>query len=848
MNHKRSRAIISAITAVVLVVGLVPAPVYGSEISAAVMAEAEDTTQLPERFDLRDEGRVSPVKNQDPWGTCWSFGTMAASEASILSELGKGYSDFPLDFSVRNLAWFAGTALPDQATMEATPALKPYASQAGEGTTILSTSENEHANPLETGGFSFYAATALASGIGPVPAQDVPYRNNENMANYKLGDDDEVGVLEPGQTLADFLAANPGKTYHAFAQKSIEDGEEMTSPRRAAQVEATPELAASGALSNYALEPIFDKDGNFISVPSKDTPDYDWSVPAGQRFNRMYELEESNVLPQPTGGVEGQGYQYNAQATEAIKRELRAGRGVAVSLFDDSITHLDEEGNSRFTNRENWSQYTYDEGGKVHGAGHVACIVGWDDAWAKEKFKVRGVMPPADGAWIVKNSYGYEGAGFPNEGAGGYLDENGKHTGYLYVSYYDMSLSLPETFDYDTSGHVSDVINQYDLMPAPVVHTEKYATETSCANVFTVESDQLARALSVETEQPATKVKLELRELADEAATPEGTCLAAVEQTFEWGGYHRIALDEAVPLARGNRYAVVATMTTQAADGKTTYHAPVHRDVNASSTAKYGAAVTTYVKGVVNEGESFLMKDGKWADWNEQIAAGKQRGKELEPQLGDNFTSGLSQYEGALNPYYDYDNFSLKIFSDDAKDDAKSIDGAKLVLSAKKLPYTGSVLRPAVETVGGHELVEDVDFTVSWPKSKNVGTYTVVAVGQGAYSGTSASATYQVVRASNPLRVSGKTIEAKAKTLKKGSETFNMGAAFAVAGKLNPKKLAFKKSSGARKIVVKPSGLVVLKKGLAKKAYTVKVRVVQQASKNYKAKTLKAIELRVEVR
>ena len=43
---------------------------------------------FPEKFDLRDRGIVTPVKNQSPWGTCWSFATMAASENSILSSLG----------------------------------------------------------------------------------------------------------------------------------------------------------------------------------------------------------------------------------------------------------------------------------------------------------------------------------------------------------------------------------------------------------------------------------------------------------------------------------------------------------------------------------------------------------------------------------------------------------------------------------------------------------------------------------------------------------------------------------------------------------------------------------------
>ncbi|MEA1962425.1 MAG: S-layer homology domain-containing protein [Bacillota bacterium] len=56
---------------------------------------------LPERYDAREHGRVSPVKNQAPYGTCWSFGGLSALEGSLL----------PLemhDFSENHLVWNTG--------------------------------------------------------------------------------------------------------------------------------------------------------------------------------------------------------------------------------------------------------------------------------------------------------------------------------------------------------------------------------------------------------------------------------------------------------------------------------------------------------------------------------------------------------------------------------------------------------------------------------------------------------------------------------------------------------------------------------------------------------------------
>ncbi|MEG0989401.1 MAG: C1 family peptidase, partial [Gordonibacter sp.] len=44
---------------------------------------------LPEKFDLRNvEGKnyVTPVKLQNPWGSCWAFSATAAVESNILKQ------------------------------------------------------------------------------------------------------------------------------------------------------------------------------------------------------------------------------------------------------------------------------------------------------------------------------------------------------------------------------------------------------------------------------------------------------------------------------------------------------------------------------------------------------------------------------------------------------------------------------------------------------------------------------------------------------------------------------------------------------------------------------------------
>ena len=94
-----------------------------------------DKVDLPEKFDLRNvDGKnyVSPVKLQNPWGTCWSFGGTAVAEISVASAKGFDYNDTEkewlrpyYDFLEKHLAWFTYMPLTEESGK--------YFPQAGEG-------------------------------------------------------------------------------------------------------------------------------------------------------------------------------------------------------------------------------------------------------------------------------------------------------------------------------------------------------------------------------------------------------------------------------------------------------------------------------------------------------------------------------------------------------------------------------------------------------------------------------------------------------------------------------------------------------------------------------------------
>ena len=105
------------------------------EVEKALIVEAE---KLPDKLDLRDfEGKnyVTPVKNQSPYGSCWTFGITAAAEISFLHDNGLGVpagevNDL-VNFSEKYISWFVRHPI----TEEEVQTGHVRASQVGEGST-----------------------------------------------------------------------------------------------------------------------------------------------------------------------------------------------------------------------------------------------------------------------------------------------------------------------------------------------------------------------------------------------------------------------------------------------------------------------------------------------------------------------------------------------------------------------------------------------------------------------------------------------------------------------------------------------------------------------------------------
>lgn len=503
-----------------------------------------DTT-LPTKYDLRDFGIVTPVKNQKPWNSCWGFAAIAAAETSILSSLGQTYDQTGLDLSERHLIYFSKSHVIDQND-----------SQYGEGLYY------DNKDSFDSGGFTYTATSIFSSGTGVLSESLVPYRGKEekidnNKKNYSKNDD--------------------------------------------------------------------------------------WSVDEKYRYVQEYKLFESNVLPCPACRDEkGQYIGYNAYATDCIKKELLSGRAVSICYHSEKGNEVD---GPRYlnVNNNNWTHYTYDDAPYSHSV----TIIGYDDSISKELFinhsfendNNNPFYPEGDGAWIAKNSWGAENQDFPNNEIWGIKDENGKATGYFYLSYYDHSLYCPESFIFEPSSSEDEyIINQYDFLQSKSTKSIYGINEVKMANVFNNSIDKIIQAISIETCNEDVDANVKIFLLDDDYRNPEdGQLLYDKNYNFDYAGYHKIDLDTELSVNKKQLVSIIVTQTINVND-------TIYYEIFVDMQQKKDENGIVRANGVVNKGESYIYirENDMWYDWSEIIDIFKS-----DVELGE----------------YVYDNFPIKMYS-----------------------------------------------------------------------------------------------------------------------------------------------------------------------------------------
>lgn len=595
---------------------------------------ADIVTKYPEKFDLRDSGFVTPVKNQEPFGTCWAFGTIGAVESTILSYLGLSYDEYvkingePLDLSEKHLVWFSGNALP---SLDAySNSQYPYdKSQADEGHHYTS-----DLNIYNEGGNYMISSSVFASGVGPVSEKQFPYRDSKG----KLDSDGDWSIPEENRFILnyDLIDANvlPAPAtidedgeYHFNELGILAIKHELMAGRGVGVSFLAYHSRSADSLYKLIKEEISEKsdDEQLIDFYAKV-----WSGVTDYKTLSDKELQKLIKFRLKIKGMNENLYDFDALhlSVDDLYKVFIADN------FGESINDMLSDVSSRM----NMTVFTDKDGKTVFAqyqektaCNHCVCCVGWDDTFSATNFPADR-RPPADGALILKNSWG--------DGWG--MD------GYFYLSYYDRSIVGCESFNILPENESRLEILEKDFMPVELFSSTLFDKPVYTGNILETETDGVPQSICVLTGDFNTEYTVSLYLLNKDAVVPnDGILLDSVTGSSLFGGYHRINLSRNTYIPSGSRLGITVVERVNTDDGLK------YSLVTTSSTGKKSSEYDEntnpdpngyYYVGIVNPGESFIsFEKNRWIDWSEEI--------DYLHKCGGDFD------------YISYDNLSTKIYS-----------------------------------------------------------------------------------------------------------------------------------------------------------------------------------------
>lgn len=373
------------------------------------------------------------------------------------------------------------------------------------------------------------------------------------------------------------------------------------------------------------------------------------------------------------------------------------------------------------------------------GGGHNVMIVGWDDNFSKDNFV--GDKPTNNGAWLIRNSWGFQ-------------------QSYFWMSYENNSLldaawafEMNTADNYDNNYQLDGGIDSYNVSNT-ICQYKTYSNVFSVGNKDGVASESLKAVSLSFTHVANVNYKVEIYTDLKNSNPYSGTkqAEATTEGTTTYAGLYTVPLSKTIELKPSSSFAVVVTTDKYALD----YEQGVNWESN--GTKVWDAPVS------LNSGKSFYGNSNYQLGWywgNFCVKAFTTNNYKQKKDISNAVITKNDDFSpDNLNVNVTYDNVILKQDVDytltsthDENGVTVTINGqgdytgtsskmfipiSNLNIKCKDVAYTGSEVKPEVTVksdVG--TLTENVDYSLSYSNNKNVGEDAVVTIkGLNNYYGT----------------------------------------------------------------------------------------------------------------